>query len=91
MNSPNLFVEPVNKKAALGQSSLHCEICDLALTSTQNAKQHYLGRKHRNAMAGTSNPAGSGYYDKETGKWIRTLVTIFYLLYYTFFLNIYLL
>lgn len=30
-----------------GASSTHCEVCDLALTSIQHAKQHYMGRKHR--------------------------------------------
>lgn len=44
--------ESMPKRAALfegptGPNALHCNTCDLALTSLLHAKQHYMGRKHK--------------------------------------------
>lgn len=33
-------------KGPTGPNALHCDVCDLPLTSIQHAKQHYMGRKH---------------------------------------------
>ncbi|XP_031622680.1 zinc finger protein 346-like [Contarinia nasturtii] len=68
--------EPVPKRHAstkgpTGPNALHCDVCDLALTSLQHAKQHNMGRKHKNALAGKNKPGGPGYYDANN-KWIRT-------------------
>ncbi|XP_037040074.1 zinc finger matrin-type protein 3-like [Bradysia coprophila] len=64
---------PKRQKVAEGPSgpnAFHCELCDLPLTSLQHANQHYSGKRHRMALAGRSNPHGSGYYGPD-GKWIR--------------------
>ncbi|XP_053684950.1 uncharacterized protein LOC128734677 [Sabethes cyaneus] len=59
-------VEPV------GPNSLHCEACDLPLTSIQHANQHYTGKRHQMVVRGKKNPAGKGYY-KSDGQWKRSL------------------
>ncbi|EDV50042.1 zinc finger protein 346 [Drosophila erecta] len=35
-----------------GPSAFHCDLCDLNLTSSMHARQHYLGRKHKRAEQG---------------------------------------
>lgn len=59
-------IEPV------GPNSLRCEACDLPLTSIQHANQHYTGKRHQMVVRGKKNPAGRGYFNKETGTWTRT-------------------
>uniref|UniRef100_A0A8D8AYS6 (northern house mosquito) hypothetical protein n=1 Tax=Culex pipiens TaxID=7175 RepID=A0A8D8AYS6_CULPI len=60
-------IEPV------GPNSLRCEACDLPLTSIQHANQHYTGKRHQMVVRGKKNPAGRGYFNKETGTWTRTV------------------
>lgn len=38
---------PILREGPTGPNAMHCEMCDLALTSIQHAKQHYQGKKHR--------------------------------------------
>lgn len=71
-NVPDYQYEPPSKKDKVTSNALRCEICDLALTSIQHAKMHYEGRKHKRAVEGTAAPSGSGYFNKDTGKWVRT-------------------
>ncbi|XP_055533396.1 uncharacterized protein LOC129723292 [Wyeomyia smithii] len=61
-------IEPV------GPNSLHCEACDLPLTSIQHANQHYTGKRHQMVVRGKKNPAGKGFY-KADGNWKRSLTT----------------
>lgn len=35
------------QKGPVGPNALHCDVCDIALTSLQHAKQHNMGRKHK--------------------------------------------
>ncbi|XP_026481089.1 zinc finger protein 346-like [Ctenocephalides felis] len=66
--------EPMPKKLCVNQNDdgvkLHCEACDLVLTSKQHAQQHYMGKQHQKVIAGKREPTGFGHYDKD-GKWVR--------------------
>lgn len=54
-----------------GPAGLHCDLCDLKLTSVIHARQHFYGRRHRLVERNISKPNGEGYYDK-SGHWVRT-------------------
>lgn len=38
---------PVTRVGPTGPNALHCDVCDIPLTSLQHANQHYMGKKHR--------------------------------------------
>lgn len=38
---------PTPKNGPTGPHAMHCDICDISLTSIQHANQHYSGKKHR--------------------------------------------
>ncbi|XP_068159350.1 zinc finger protein 346 [Drosophila tropicalis] len=59
------------KQGPIGPNAFHCDLCDLALTSTPHMRQHYAGRKHKLVEQRRSKPSGAGYYTNE-GKWVRT-------------------
>lgn len=54
-----------------GPAVLHCDLCDLKLTSVIHARQHFYGRRHRMVERHISKPNGEGYYDM-SGHWVRT-------------------
>ncbi|XP_052872620.1 uncharacterized protein LOC128278026 [Anopheles cruzii] len=64
-------LELVADANVVGRSVLHCEACDLQLTSIQHANQHYTGRRHYMVVNGKKVPSGNGYYNAD-GKWIRS-------------------
>lgn len=37
----------IPKNGPTGPNALHCDVCDISLTSLQHANQHYSGKKHR--------------------------------------------
>lgn len=41
------FFNQLNKDGPKGPNALHCDVCDLALTSLQHAKQHNMGKRHK--------------------------------------------
>ncbi|XP_034489566.1 zinc finger RNA-binding protein [Drosophila innubila] len=59
------------KQGPTGPNAFHCDVCDLALTSSTHARQHYNGRKHLLVVQKGLKPSGAGYYDA-AGKWVRT-------------------
>ncbi|KAI8039287.1 hypothetical protein M5D96_008010 [Drosophila gunungcola] len=56
-------VKRLSKQGPTGPSAFHCDLCDLDLTSSMHARQHYLGRKHKLVEQRISKPSGSGHYD----------------------------
>uniref|UniRef100_A0A6P4EK41 Zinc finger protein 346 n=1 Tax=Drosophila rhopaloa TaxID=1041015 RepID=A0A6P4EK41_DRORH len=64
-------VKRLAKQGPTGPSAFHCDLCDLDLTSSMHARQHYLGRKHKLVEQRVSKPSGAGHYDS-AGKWVRT-------------------
>ncbi|KAH8388675.1 hypothetical protein KR200_000437 [Drosophila serrata] len=64
-------VKRLLKHGPSGPNAFHCDLCDLDLTSTTHARQHYQGRKHKLVESKGSRPSGAGYYD-DAGKWVRT-------------------
>ncbi|XP_026481617.1 uncharacterized protein LOC113388455 [Ctenocephalides felis] len=56
--------EPMPKKLCVNQNDdgvkLHCEACDLVLTSKKHAQQHYMGKQHQKVIAGNVNRQGLG-------------------------------
>ncbi|KAH8349897.1 hypothetical protein KR084_009082 [Drosophila pseudotakahashii] len=64
-------VKRMAKQGPTGPNAFHCDLCDLDLTSSMHARQHYLGRKHKLVEQRISKPSGSGHYDA-AGKWVRT-------------------
>lgn len=63
------------KQGPTGPNAFHCEVCDLSLTSTTHARQHYNGRKHLLVVQWGLKPSGAGFYDA-TGKWVRTVTKV---------------
>ncbi|KAH8409228.1 hypothetical protein KR009_010944 [Drosophila setifemur] len=63
-------VKRLLKEGPVGPNAFHCDLCDLALTSTKHARQHYMGRKHKMVEQRFAKPSGAGGYD-ESGKWKR--------------------
>lgn len=45
LNSISMVIQ-INR-GPTGKNALHCDVCDLALTSLQHAKQHNMGKKHK--------------------------------------------
>jgi len=64
-------VKRLAKQGPTGPNAFHCDLCDLDLTSSMHARQHYLGRKHKLVEQRVSKPSGAGHYDA-AGKWVRT-------------------
>ncbi|XP_034474851.1 uncharacterized protein LOC117782045 [Drosophila innubila] len=67
----NLSEDMLRHLRSSGPAVLHCDLCDLKLTSVIHARQHFYGRRHRLVERHISKPNGEGYYDK-TGRWVRT-------------------
>lgn len=67
----NLSEDILRSLRSSGSAVLHCDLCDLKLTSWIHARQHFYGRRHRLVERHISKPNGEGYYDK-TGRWVRT-------------------
>ncbi|KAH8271647.1 hypothetical protein KR044_000054, partial [Drosophila immigrans] len=68
---PNLSEDMLRHLRSSGPVVLHCDLCDLKLTSVIHARQHFDGRRHRLVERHITKPFGEGYYDK-TGRWVRT-------------------
>ncbi|XP_017011294.2 zinc finger matrin-type protein 4 [Drosophila takahashii] len=64
-------VKRMAKQGPTGPNAFYCDLCDLDLTSSMHARQHYLGRKHKLVEQRISKPSGAGHYDA-AGKWVRT-------------------
>ncbi|XP_076315241.1 uncharacterized protein LOC143227837 isoform X2 [Tachypleus tridentatus] len=47
-----------------------CRLCDVAITSETQAKQHYNGRNHQRRLRGEP-PLPKGFFNPVTGKWQR--------------------
>ncbi|XP_022241932.1 zinc finger protein 385D-like isoform X1 [Limulus polyphemus] len=47
-----------------------CRLCDVAITSETQAKQHYNGRNHQRRLRGEP-PLPKGFFNPITGKWQR--------------------
>ncbi|KAH8390950.1 hypothetical protein KR215_002456 [Drosophila sulfurigaster] len=67
----NLSEDMLRHLRSSGPVVLHCDLCDLKLTSAIHARQHFDGRRHRLVERHISKPNGEGYYDK-AGHWVRT-------------------
>ncbi|KAH8419414.1 hypothetical protein KR222_011285 [Zaprionus bogoriensis] len=67
----NLSEDMLRHLRSSGPAVLHCDLCDLKLTSVIHARQHFYGRRHRLVERHISKPNGEGYYDK-SGRWVRT-------------------
>lgn len=67
----NLSEDMLRHLRSSGPAVLHCDLCDLKLTSVIHARQHFYGRRHRLVERHISKPNGEGYYDR-TGRWVRT-------------------
>ncbi|EDW03600.1 uncharacterized protein LOC6561656 [Drosophila grimshawi] len=67
----NLSEEMLRHLRSSGPAILHCDLCDLKLSSMLHAWQHFCGRRHRLVERRISKPNGEGYYDK-AGNWVRT-------------------
>ncbi|TDG48660.1 hypothetical protein AWZ03_004989 [Drosophila navojoa] len=67
----NLSEDMLRHLRSSGPAVLHCDLCDLKLTSVIHARQHFYGRRHRLVERHISRPNGEGYYDK-AGRWVRT-------------------
>lgn len=47
MNIDEHFMRLQMNKGPTGPNALHCDVCDIPLTSLQHANQHNMGRKHK--------------------------------------------
>ncbi|XP_017057715.1 zinc finger protein 346 [Drosophila ficusphila] len=62
-------VKRLAKQGPIGPNAFHCDLCDLDLTSSMHARQHYLGRKHKLLEQRLAKQSGAGA--QNGSKWIR--------------------
>nr|NP_612032.1 uncharacterized protein Dmel_CG1231 [Drosophila melanogaster]AAF47381.1 uncharacterized protein Dmel_CG1231 [Drosophila melanogaster] len=62
-------VKRLAKQGPTGPNAFHCELCNLDLTSSMHARQHYLGRKHKRVEQGVAKPSGARHCDTSVGRY----------------------
>ncbi|KMY96664.1 zinc finger protein 346 [Drosophila simulans] len=61
-------VKRLAKQGPTGPNAFHCDLCDLDLTSSMHARQHYLGRKHMRVEQSVAKPSGARNCDTSDGR-----------------------